>query len=125
MIREMILFCGGFQPDEDFKNFIESCHYTDIDLFSSMLQISTINFDERIINYVKENANFSPIFHKDAIVLKGKPTHLHLGTAVLLKVDTNKTWSIKYDNRDDHPFIQYQKVIISPYGQIKLTNEED
>ena len=128
-MTEMVLFCSGFLPDTDFENFIVDCGYTVVNIVSTYFQISDINFDERVITYVKEHSNYVPYCHKDAIVLKGKPTYTRkigfLGTAVLLEVDTNKTWTITYDHRDDHPIIKYQKVMVSPYGQIKLVCEEN
>ena len=125
-MRKMVLFCGGFLPDENFQKFLQTCGYSDVDIIASCYQVGNINFDERIIAYVEEHSNFVPYYHKDAIVLKGAPTSIRrigfLGTAVLLNVDTERTWTITYDHNDDYPIIKYVKVI-SSYGQIRLINE--
>lgn len=108
-IRECVIFTHNFIPDERFKEFIETIGYGETDVLVNRITPGAINFDSRVIKYVKEHSNWHG-WDKVEYSMKGASSTMYrigfAGTATIVEVDTDLPWTVGWDDVDN-PFIKY------------------
>lgn len=118
MLKEFVWF-DFFRPTDEFKEFLESIGYGSHP--TMFFYLSDLNFDERVVEYVKNHINFRG--HS----MKGRETSERLigfyGTATVLEVETDQKWHIRYKN-DDTPYVEYLAVKTDNYGFTRVIGSQ-
>lgn len=113
MEREFVWVDGAFLPDAEFNSFLKSIGYVNLDLLSF-----DCLFDERVVEYVKAHTNLW------GNRMKGAKSSFYkigfAGAASVLKVDTDRKWTIKYRN-DDSPYVAYVEESVNKYGHYAVS----
>lgn len=119
MIKECVIFSPNFRPPREFLNFILSLEYS----YGDMWRMSDLNFDTKIINYIKEHKDWSG-FGKVKYAMRGETSIDYKcgfsGTATIIEVDTSLTWGIEYDSCDN-PYPIYYIFNKNSYNYIEIT----
>lgn len=117
MIQECVAFDKVYIPDENFKKFYESLGYSEIDrTFGKM------NFDSRIIQYIKDNSNWHSYGEAKYSIKGAKSSRFKIGfcgAATIIMVDTEKQWVIGYSNGDT-PYPIYIEMRVNEYGYSRM-----
>lgn len=109
-----------FEPTDEFLEFCKSIGYEN-PLFNNY---TDIGWDDRIIKYIEENADFVSSKFPDRKGLRGKPTYKYRigfhGVATVLTADTSVPWCIKYDNVDN-PIVVYPVINTDKHNFADIT----
>lgn len=116
MKRECVIWPVHFKPTYEFNKFITSLGYNHIPYKA----LSQINFDPRVIHYVKEHSDWNAWGYVD-FAMRGQPSDKFVigfcGAAYILEVDDDKTWIIRW-RQCGVPFIRYITLHHTSYGQV-------
>lgn len=105
-IKEVVIFDSCFEPTKEFEDFCKECGYSCPIMFMKA-GVTSFNIDSNIVQYVKDHINWGTNGMKGA-----RSFHYKIGfagVATLIKVDIDRKWGIKYDNRDS-PYPVYLNI---------------
>lgn len=114
-----IIFSDWFEPNDEFKEFLCSIGYTNLNFKNFDMM-----FDQRIIDFCSKR--LTGLW--DEKVYRGKESYKFKcgfsGAGYLRDINTTKKWIIKY-NRVNAPVIEYVDVKVNKYGYLSIIEDKD
>lgn len=116
-----IIFSDWFEPNDEFKDFLYSIGYTDIN-YKSFKNFDMM-FDQRVFDFCSKK--LSKLWGEKVYI--GKESYKFLcgfaGAGYLRDIDITKKWIIKY-NHVDAPIIEYIDVNVNNYGYVSIVENK-